>query len=281
MRLGIFAKTFGGKTPDAVLRAAGEGGYGTVQYNMACSGLASLPDRIDESAIAAIRHAVCETGVQLCALSATYNMAHPDPAARATGHRSLTALAEIAAATGTPLLTLCTGSRDADDQWRAHPDNASKQAWADMLASMAAAVEVAERFGVDLGIEPELANVVDSARKTHRLMRELASPRIRIVLDPANLFETATLAEQRRIVSEAVDLLGDRIAIGHAKDRAGDGTFATAGSGVLDYGHYLASLKSAGFDGAIVTHGLAASEAADVATFLRRAMAEQGIDVMA
>lgn len=279
MRLGIFAKTFDGRTPWAVLGAAVTAGYRSVQYNMACSGLASLPASPDEDAVAALRRAVAETGVDLCALSATYNMAHPDPAVRAAGHRSLSILAEMAAATAIPLLTLCTGSRDPHDQWRAHPDNASPEAWRDMLASMEAAVAVADRFGVDLGVEPEHANVVDSAAKAALLIRELASPRLRVVLDPANLFERASLAEQRRSVSEAVDLLGDRIAIGHAKDRTADGAFATAGTGVLDYGHYLRSLKSVGFDGVVVTHGLDAAEAPRVAAFLRAAMAAAGIEV--
>jgi len=46
MQLGIFAKTFPGTTPGEVLAAARDAGYATVQYNMACSGLPSLPDTI-------------------------------------------------------------------------------------------------------------------------------------------------------------------------------------------------------------------------------------------
>ena len=59
------------------------------------------------------------------------------------------------------------------------------------------------------------------------------------MLDPANLFETAAPAERRRIVDEAVDLLGPRIAMAHAKDRDADGGFATAGSGVVDFDRFL------------------------------------------
>ena len=84
---------------------------------------------------------------------------------------------------------------------------------------MEAAIAIAERHDVDLGIEPELANVVDSAAKARRLIDELRSPRLKIVLDPANLFETETAEEQRRIVAEAIDLLADRIVMAHAKDR--------------------------------------------------------------
>jgi sugar phosphate isomerase/epimerase len=65
----------------------------------------------------------------------------------------------------------------------------------------------------------------------------------------------------------------------HAKDREPSGAFTTAGRGVLDYPHVAASLRDAGFDGPLVTHGLAAGEAADVARFLTRTLAEAGVAV--
>ncbi len=43
MQIGIFAKTFAGNDADTVLRQSAEAGYEGVQYNMACSGLASMP----------------------------------------------------------------------------------------------------------------------------------------------------------------------------------------------------------------------------------------------
>ena len=53
MQLGIFAKTFTGGDPQTVLVAARQAGFKSVQYNMACSGLSSLPAAItDEQALA-------------------------------------------------------------------------------------------------------------------------------------------------------------------------------------------------------------------------------------
>ena len=94
-----------------------------------------------------------------------------------------------------------------------------------------AAVAIAERFDIELGIEPELANVVADAAAARRLLDEVASPRLRIVLDPANLFERAEPAERRRLVEEAADTLGEALAMAHAKDRAADGSFTAAGRG--------------------------------------------------
>jgi sugar phosphate isomerase/epimerase len=273
MQLGIFAKTFPGENPTTVLAAVAGAGFGATQYNMACSGLASLPDAIDDAACEAVRGAASAAGVKLVAVSGTFNMIHPDRAVRADGFRRLAVMLQAAPKLGAPLVTLCTGTRDPEDQWRAHPDNGTPEAWRDLLSGMEIAVRFAEETGVDLGVEPELANVVSSAAAARRLIDEIASPRVKIVFDAANLFEVATSLERREIVSRSLDLLADRIAMAHAKDRNADGSFATAGKGVLDYPHYLGGLRRIGFQGALVTHGLEADEAAPVAAFLRRTLA--------
>lgn len=273
MRLGIFAKTFAGTNPSTVLEAAKAAGFDTAQYNMACSGLPSMPDAIPADSVTAVAHASNQTGMPICAVSGTYNMAHPDPAVRADGLRRLEVLAASCSGMATRLITLCTGTRDPDDQWRHHPDNASIEAWRDMRAEMEKAVAIAERFDLKLGIEPELANIVDSAAKAGRLIEELGSPTLAVVLDPANLFERTDLAGQRRIVAEAISRLADRIVMGHAKDRDAGGNFVAAGKGVLDYPHYLKCLREAGFDGDLVTHGLSAGEAPGVSAFLRGLLA--------
>ncbi|MBP0579718.1 sugar phosphate isomerase/epimerase [Labrys sp. LIt4] len=274
MRLGIFAKTFPGDTPGAVMAAARVAGYGSVQYNMACSGLPSMPQAIPAGVAEAVHAAALDQNLEIAAVSATYNMIHPDPAQRWRGHDGLAVIAGAARGMGTRLLTLCTGTRDPDDQWRGHPDNATPEAWRDLATSLETALDIAEQHDVDLGIEPELANVIDSAAKARAIIDEMASPRLKIILDPANLFEVASRAEQQRLVSEAIDLLADRIVMAHAKDRDAAGGFTTAGRGVLDYDHYLAGLARIGFDGPLVTHGLAADEAEEVAAFLGRKLAE-------
>jgi len=268
MRLGIFAKTFSGTEPRAVLAAVAAAGYATTQYNMACSGLPPLPDAISAQVIAAVRSAAATAGVEIVAVSATFNMIHPDPSVRSDGLRRLAVVAAAASAIGARLVTLCTGTRDPDDQWRQHPDNRSPEAWRDLLASMEVALQVAEANDIDLGIEPELANVVSSPVAARRLIDEIGSQRVKVVLDAANLFEVAPLAEQRQIVERAVELLADRIAMAHAKDRDVNGAVVAAGKGVLDYPHCIGALRRAGFDGPLVAHGLDASEAPGVAAFL-------------
>lgn len=269
MKLGIFAKTFEGATPLPVLSSARSAGYDAVQYNMACSGLGSLPLSISEEAGEAVHAAAIETGVAIASVSATYNMIHPGLAERERGRRSFEAIAGSAHRMGTALLTVCTGSRDANDQWRHHPDNQGIAAWRELCNELSLLLAIAEKHDVVIGIEPELANVVSSAARARELIDTFQSIRIRIVLDPANLFEIESPERQKYLIEDAISLLEDSIALAHAKDRRADGRFATAGKGVLDFSHYLAVLGRSGFSGALIAHGLAADEAAEVAIFLR------------
>ena len=277
MQIGIFAKTFAGALPATVLGHAAAAGYDGVQYNMACSGLAAMPLGISPNQSRAVGLAAVDTNQSVFAVSGTYNMIHPDPAVRADGHRRLAVLAAAASGMNTGLITLCTGSRDPLNQWAHHADNASAEAWRDLLASFEIAIGIAETFDISLGIEPELANVINSASTARRLIGQLQSDRIRLVLDPANLFECATSDEQRALVDQAVDLLADRIVMAHAKDRTPAGAFATAGKGMIDFDHFLQTLHRAGFAGPVVTHGLHADEATGVARFLRQKLEDLGL----
>jgi len=50
MQIGVFAKTFPGDAPRAIFTASRDAGFQTVQYNMTCSGLGSLPEVIPAEA---------------------------------------------------------------------------------------------------------------------------------------------------------------------------------------------------------------------------------------
>jgi sugar phosphate isomerase/epimerase len=272
MQLGIFAKTFLAQGALPTFKAVREAGFETTQFNMTCVGLPSMPDQISPDVVAQIAAASSSAGVSIAAISGTYNMAHPDPAVRADGLRRLGVIIENAKAMGTNLVTLCTGSRDADDQWRWHKDNSSPDAWRDIRDEMAKALQLAEAHGVDLGIEPELANIVSSAQQAKRLIDEMKSKHLRVVLDPANLFEIETKRIRLEIISRAVEILAGHISMAHAKDRSPMGEFVAAGTGIMDFSHFVDCLKQTGFNGPLITHGLSEAEAPKVAKFLKRVL---------
>jgi len=269
MRLGIFAKTFPRPELAETLDAVAASGLRIMQFNLALAGGPSLPEAIAPGLAAAVRTRAAERELEIAAVSGTYNMAHPDPAVREDGLRRLGVLLAAAPALGTRTVTLCTGTRDPDDMWRRHPDNRTPEAWRDMLASVEAALALAEPHGVTLAFEPEHNNVVDSAAAGRRLLDELRSPRLRVVIDAANLLTGPDLGRQGEILREAFELLGDEIVLAHAKDVRRDGAIVAAGRGELDYGTYLALLAQTGRDVPLILHGLDEREVPGSVAFLR------------
>lgn len=262
MKLGIFAKTFARPDLESVMDAVAEHGLTAAQFNMACAGLSSNPDTIPPALAERIGSVSRERGVELVAVSGTYNMIHPDITVRQDGLRRLHVLASACERMGTATITLCTGTRDPHNKWRAHPNNNTPEAWADLRTELEKALKMAEAHGVTLCVEPELSNVVNSAAKARRLLDEMQSPRLKVVIDGVNLLRNDDLDKQRSVIDEAFDLLAADMRFAHAKDRtlAGHGTAVGGELGVLDVAYYLGRLRDAGFDGALVMHGMEESQ---------------------
>ena len=269
MQIGVFAKTFAGNCPEPVLTACKTAGFKSVQYNMSCSGLPSLPESISRERAEEVRRASQVTGINVAAVSATYNMTHPDADQRLAGRRGFAAIAQNAARMGTDLLTLCTGSMDAEDQWRRHRANDDPGTWIEMCREFEVVLEHADQHDLVVGVEPEHANVVSTARRALRLLESFPGSAIRIVLDPANLLEDVPLELQSDTLAEAIELLGPAIVIVHAKDRFADGRVAPAGLGTVDWGRFLAGLSRIDFQGPLVAHGMSADQAPAVAAYLQ------------
>ncbi|MEZ4608630.1 MAG: sugar phosphate isomerase/epimerase [Deinococcales bacterium] len=274
MEIGIFAKTFPHKGALAVLEAVRKAGYSCTQFNLECVGLEPMPEKLAEQVSLEIHAAGQASGVRITALSGTYNMVHSDETIRQQGLDRLEVLMRHAPLMGTNVITLCTGSLDRENMWRFHEDNGGVKAWQTLLSEMSAALDLAESYQINLAIEPELANVVSSAEKAKKLIDTLASKHLKIILDPANLLEHGDTQLSRELNQQAIDLLGEHIVMVHAKDRDKNGNFTTAGQGVVDFKHLFRQLKDIGYSGPIITHGLSAQEAPQVAQFLKQNLAE-------
>lgn len=268
MKVGLFAKTFPGTDPYTVLAACQTAGFEAAQYNLSCSGLDPLPDLISDETADLVKCASHDAGVEIAAVSATYNMTDPDETRREAGRRSFAAIAGAARRMGTNLVTVCSGSKDTHNQWHNHPANDDPASWMEMCREFEFILCLAEQHDLMIGVEPEQANVVSSPRKAARLLDEFSGSRLRIVLDPANILEGVPANRHHSTIDEALDLLGPAIALAHAKDRFPDGRVAPAGLGMVDWRHFLHGLSSVGFDRHLIAHGISPNEAPMVASYL-------------
>ena len=271
MDVGIFETVFNAPTLAGRLDLVREHGVRCLQFDLGSAGIKKFSRDLTETRCAEIRIALANRGIAMTAVSGTFNMAHPDPAHRFDGLVEFQALAQHCQFLGTSVITLCTGTRNLQSMWAPDPENNSPEAWTDLRATMEQALKIAESCNVTLAMEPEVSNVIDSPKKARRLIDELKSKRLKIVMDGANIFHLGELPKMREILDEAFDLLGNDIALGHAKDLDHDGAAGhlAAGEGKLDYDYYLAGFKRVKFDGAIILHGLTHAQAPKCLQFVR------------
>jgi len=271
----LLASTYTTGTLEARLDEAKAHEFACVQVSMACVDLPEMPDRIPPELPERIRREAAARGIAIASVQGTFNMCHPDVGHRRTGLRRLRVLAKACPKMGTSSIHVCTGTRDPNNMWRRHPDNNNPQSWRDMVACMRQATDIARQANVVLAFEPEVNNVVDSARKARRLLDEIGSPHLKVTIDPANIFHAGELPRMREVLDEAFALVGKDIVLAHAKDldHDGDAGHKAAGQGVLDYDRYLGLLRTYHFTGPLLLHGLSREQVPGCVAFLRAKLA--------
>lgn len=277
-QLGVLTSEFERADLAATLQAVVDNGIPAIQLQLGSAvtsvdlrvalrdGLGVLGEYLTVERCEEVGQLLRTSGLTVSAVDGTFNMVDPDARRRDRNAAHLRRLIALCPTLSTTTVTLCTGSRD-PVMWRRHPDNDSPAAWEDLVAVLGPVVACAEDHGVVLAFEPEINNVVSSAARARRLLDEIGSPALQVVLDPANIFAAGELPNMREKLVEIVDLLGTDMALAHAKDldRDGDAGHLGAGRGVLDYDLYLSLLQRSGFDGTIVLHQLRQLDGEEIA----------------
>ena len=264
------------QTIEEVAAAVAGFGLSSVQLDLTSAGLPEQPESVDATQAARIRTAFARHGITIAALSGTFNMIDPDPARLQASIAAYPILLDWCRALGCAVVTACTGTRNPRSMWRAHPDNALPEAWTDLRYTLDQVLPAAEARGVTVAFEPEVVNVIDTAEKAQRLIEEVRSPRLRLVMDPANYFHPDMLAEMDAVLDDIFQRVGGYIAFAHAKDVRPPEPGGTecvrpaAGTGVLNYRRYIDLLRQSGYDGALVMHSLEEAEVPASAAYVRR-----------
>lgn len=250
-------------------RAAGYG-YAVVQFGFQtvletsfdADGRIEFPDFdvLAPGTLSVIERAAMRSGVEIGAVNGTFNAAHPDADVRAEGVRRFSGLASAARALGCKIITLCSGTRSEDNLWAPHPENGSAGAWRDMKDTMLRLCGIAEREGITLAVETEAANVISSPEAARRLLDEVGSARLKMILDPANLFPAGSARPEnvRPVLKNAFEQFGCDIVLAHGKDiRASDGIdFCGTGEGIVNFAYLAQLLREYGFTGDMMLHGI-------------------------
>ena len=271
MEIGIFAKTWTRyKQMEEIFKEAQNQGIKSFQFNMCVAGQQTLPDIYDPHLIDKIFCLSKKYNIKLAAMSGTFNLL--DDERFEENLKKAEYLMQACEALRIPVLTLCTGTRSKESMWTWHPENGTEEVWNIMKEKLDKLISVAEKYKIILGIEPEISNVVSSTQRARKLLEEMGTPVLKIIMDAANLFLPGEKVSNEKI-KEAVDLLKEDIVLVHAKDCImSDGKifYRAAGKGQIDFEYYMDCLKKIGYGGSVILHGLTEEEVSYSVNFLRK-----------
>ncbi len=190
------------------------------------------------------RRVFAQNGLDVAVLGCYLNLAHPDPEklrdiqSRYYGHL------RVASLMGAGVVGTETGAPNAE--YKMDANTHSDEALDIFIRGLAPVVECAERWGVSLAIEPVWKHIVYDADRAMRVLDAIKSPNLRIILDPVNLLYAGNADERERVIGDAIEKLGERVAVVHLKDfvREGDELRSiAAGTGEMDYAPILRFMK--------------------------------------
>lgn len=181
----------------------------------------------------AIAAAYGSRGITIHSLGVYTNLIHPDESERRANLAYFEAMMKVAQAMGVRTLITEAGDFHGPGPAPRVPHHFQEDVWNGMVATGRQLGKMAEHHGVTVLFEPFFRGFLASAKRTRLFLEEVDSPRIRALLDPANLLEINDLEEM-------FDQLGPWIDCLHAKDRKLHvDRGVPAGQGDLDYPRFV------------------------------------------
>lgn len=234
------------QTMEARAAKAREEGFSCVHlaFSKVIRGVAFDECALTEGLAFHTKRVFAQNGLDVAVLGCYLNLAHPDPAklrdiqSRYYGHL------RVAALMGAGVVGTETGAPN--PEYKMDADTHTDGALDTFIRGLAPVVECAEHWGVSLAIEPVWKHIVYDADRAVKVLDAIKSPNLRIILDPVNLLYPGNADRKERVIGDAIDKLGDRVAVVHLKDFARDGDelrSIAAGTGEMDYTQILRFMK--------------------------------------
>ena len=171
-------------------------------------------------------------GLDVAVLGCYLNLATPD---EAEDERSLRRyIAHLRFSRWLDVGVVGTETGDPNREYRYDPERShTEESLCLFIDRLRPVVRAAERLGAVLAIEPVFKHIVYDGKAARRVLDELASPNLGIILDPVNLLHESNLERRDEVVEEALSLLRENILVLHVKDyvRKADGSLQAAAVG--------------------------------------------------
>ena len=194
--------------------------FHAVQFTMADAFKQVKPAHLNQGMAWQLRNAFESRNIQIAVLSCYINPIHPDHEKRKKDFDCFYRYLEFCRDLGCNYVATETGSKNIDGSF--HPDNHSPRAMEELLDSLKLMVSCAEKFGIGIAIEGVSKYVARSPEVIMKILENINSGNLRVILDPVNMLEPAADSDIQqqyvRIVDESFSLFGDNIIAIHLKD---------------------------------------------------------------
>jgi sugar phosphate isomerase/epimerase len=182
----------------------------------------------------AIAESYRSAGISIHSIGVYTNLIHPDPAEREANLAYFEAMMKVGREMGVGRFITEAGHYHPEGPAPRVPYHFQEEVWETTVATGKKLAAIADRYDATVLVEPYYQGFFASAKRTRLFLEEVDSPRIRALLDPANLLELNDLEEM-------FDQLGPWIDCLHAKDRKLHvDRGVPAGQGDLDYRKFVA-----------------------------------------
>lgn len=163
-----------------------------------------------------IKNVFARNQVDIAVLGCYLNLANPNPQQLEKIMNRYKAHIRFASWLGCGVVGTETGAPN--ESYTYVPQCHGEEALQTFIANLRPIVRYAEQMGVVVAIEPVWKHIVCNPKRARRVLDEIASPNLQIILDPVNLLDISNYQDQEAIVEEAIELLGADVAMVHLKD---------------------------------------------------------------
>ena len=246
MKIGIRLHDAAGSTLPERLENAKKQGFtcGHLALTKAAAENSTADGALTPGYAAYVKKLFAQQDMDIAVLGCYLNLGNPNPEQQKEILHHYMAHIRFASWLGCGVVGTETGAPN--EQYQTGPECRSEEAFQIFLSNMRKVVEYAEKMGVVVGMEPVCTHIVYSAQRARRVLDEIASPNLQIILDPVNLIPDEEYSRAPEIIREAIRILGEDVAVVHIKDfEIADGKVkaVAAGTGRMDYTDLMRFIK--------------------------------------
>ena len=177
--------------------------------------MGEAPEKLTAEYAARVRQDFDDSGLECAVLGCYLNLADPDAERRDRTQEIYKAHLRFAAMIGARVVGTETYANPASGF---SDPGGSEEAFRLFMDSLRPVVRCAEETGAVLAVEPVWYHIISSPERAARMLEELPSDHLQIILDAVNLISPENAGNAETIISRAISLLGDRVRILHMKD---------------------------------------------------------------